>query len=202
MITHIVSDMGGVLIDLEWTERISKLLGREVPLDELHRLWVNAKSTVDFESGRTNFDEFTTAFIQEFDLTASSETVKHEFLELVQGPGSNCNEVLSYLKERYHLSLLSNTNPAHHHKLRDRYRFFDHFDQLFLSYKIGIMKPDPAVFQHVLKTLQVEPAAVAFFDDGARNVEAARSVGLHAYQVHSPNDVMAVVQGFETVSPA
>jgi putative hydrolase of the HAD superfamily len=202
MITHIVSDMGGVLVDLEWTERVSALLGREVPLDELHRLWINAQSTVDFESGRIDFDDFATAFIQEFELSVSPQTVQYEFLEFVQAPANNCEKVLAELQQHYQLSLLSNTNPAHYLKLRDRYKFFDYFDQLFLSYEIGVMKPDPAIFQHVLSHLQVEPAAVAFFDDGARNVEAARAVGIQAFQVHSPDELMAVVAGFNTPSPA
>jgi FMN phosphatase YigB (HAD superfamily) len=37
---------------------------------------------------------------------------------------------------------------------------------------------------------------VAFFDDSRRNVEAARNVGIHAYRVDSPAQIMAVVDGF------
>lgn len=201
MITHIVADMGGVLVDLEWTERVSALLGRDVPIDELHHLWINAKSTVDFESGRTDFDEFAAAFIQEFGLTASAAVVQHEFLEFVQAPFPNCEAVLNALKANYHVSLLSNTNPAHHQRLSDRYNFYEPFDALFLSYQLGIMKPNPAIFRQVLSVLQVDPQAVVFFDDGARNVAAARSVGMHAYQVHSPDELMTVVQHLEAASP-
>jgi FMN phosphatase YigB (HAD superfamily) len=40
-----------------------------------------------------------------------------------------------------------------------------------------------------------------FFDDGAHNVAAARRVGMHAYQVHSPDELMTVVQCLEAASP-
>ena len=196
MITHIVSDMGGVLIDIEWTERISGLIGRSIPIDELQHLWVNARSTLDFESGRTDFDQFAAAFIREFDLAVSPETLQHEFLEIVRRPSHNCLPVLSRLKRDYHLSLLSNTSPPHYCKLRDRYNFFTHFDQLFLSYEIGVMKPSEAIYQHVLSALDISAAAMAFFDDGARNVEAARELGIQAYQVNSPDEIMAIVEGF------
>lgn len=198
MITHIVMDMGGVLVDLEWTERVSKLLGHQVTLDELHRLWINAHSTLDFEHGRIDFEEFTNAFIQEFELTASPEVVQYEFLEFIQGPAQNCAEVLTALQPRYHLSLLSNTNPAHYQKICDRYNFFDYFDRLFLSYQIGLMKPDPAIFQHVLSELQVAPETVAFFDDSAHNVSGAKNVGIQAFQVHSPDEVMDRVRTFDS----
>lgn len=194
MITHIVSDMGGVLVALEWTERVGALLGREVPLDELHRLWIEAQSTVDFESGRTTFDEFTTAFIEEFQVATEPTQVQQEFLAFVRAPFPNCDPVLQSLRADYHLSLLSNTNPAHYQKLCDRTSLFEHFDQLFLSYQIGLMKPDPAIYQHVLTQLEVAPDAIAFFDDSARNVAAAKAMGIHAYQVYSPEELMTVVQ--------
>ena len=197
MITHIVSDMGGVLIDIEWAERISRLMGRSIPIDELHYLWVNARSTLDFESGRTDFDQFAAAFIQEFDLEVSPETLQHEFLEIVRNPSRNCNQVLSTLKQDYHLSLLSNTSPPHYSKLRDRYNFFNHFDKLFLSFEIGLMKPSEAIYKHVLSVLDISPETMAFFDDGARNVEAASKLGIQAYQVNSPDEIMAIATEFK-----
>ncbi|MEL6400933.1 MAG: HAD family phosphatase [Cyanobacteria bacterium J06607_6] len=197
MITHLIADMGGVLVQLEWVERMSALLGHAIPIDELHHLWVSARAPVDFESGRTNFDEFATDFIREFDLTVTQAEVQQEFLNFVQAPMTDCDEILGQLKHSYHLSLLSNTNPAHYQKLRDRYDFFDQFDQLFLSYQLGLMKPDTAIFHQVVTQLDVAPAAIAFFDDGLRNVEAARHLGINAYQVHSPQELMAVVNGWQ-----
>ncbi|HIK45991.1 MAG TPA: HAD family phosphatase [Leptolyngbyaceae cyanobacterium M65_K2018_010] len=194
MITHIVSDMGGVLVELQWQDRVEKLLNRPLPMEDLHRLWVSAPSTVDFESGRTDFDQFAAAFIQEFDLAISPATLQQEFLEIVQAPLPRCDQLLRALKPRYHLSLLSNTNPAHYQKLRDRYTFFDHFDQLFLSYQLGVMKPSPTIFEFVLDQLGTAPEQVAFFDDGAGNVEAARRLGIQAFRVDSPDQIWAVVE--------
>ena len=202
MITHIVSDMGGVLVDIEWTERVSKLLNRSVPLEELHYLWVTAKSTVDFESGRTDFDQFAASFIGEFDLNLSVATFQHEFLEIVRGPSAHCEQVLSQLRQlNYHLSLLSNTSIAHYSKLREQYGFFDYFDELFLSYEIGVMKPSAAIFEHILSVLGTTADTVAFFDDGARNVEAAGQLGIQSFRVDSPDEIMAIVQTF-TPKPA
>ncbi|TVP63972.1 MAG: HAD family phosphatase [Leptolyngbya sp. LCM1.Bin17] len=200
MIEHILLDMGGVLIDLQWQDRVGKLLGRSLPIDELHHLWVSAPSTVDFESGRTDFDQFTAAFIQDFDLALTPEMVQHEFLEIVQAPLPGCEVMLSALKPQYHLSLLSNTNPAHFGKLRDRYDFFEALDRLFLSYEIGLMKPSPTIFEHVLAELDTTPEHVAFFDDGARNVESAKALGIQAYRVDSPAEIMTIVKTFSEAS--
>ncbi|MBU6229356.1 MAG: HAD family phosphatase [Cyanobacteria bacterium REEB459] len=196
MISHIVLDMGGVLVELEWQQRMEKLLRRSLPMAELHQLWVTALSTVDFESGRTNFDQFAVAFIEEFAVDITPEQLKQEFLEVVQAPLPNCETMLARLQPHYHLSLLSNTNAAHYQKLRDRYDFFKYFDQLFLSYELGLMKPSGDIFNHVLTRLHTPPASVAFFDDGSRNVEAARAAGIQAYRVDNPDQVMAIVVGW------
>lgn len=195
MITHIVSDMGGVLVDIEWTDRVSNLLNREVPIEELHRLWVTAKSTVAFETGKIDFDQFAKTFIEEFELEISPAVFQNEFLEIVRGPSLNCNTVLSQLKRQdFHLSLLSNTSAAHYGKLKQHYDFFDYFDQVFLSYELGIMKPDAAIFEHILTVLGTPADRVAFFDDGARNVDAACNAGIQGYRVDSPDEMMAVVE--------
>jgi putative hydrolase of the HAD superfamily len=121
--------MGGVLIELQWLERVKDLLDRPMSSDELHKLWSSTPSTVDFECGRTDFDTFITAFIQEFGLNVAPEVVQQEFLEIVQAPLPLCTDMLHALKPRYHLSLLSNTNPAHYQRLSDRYDFYDYFDE-------------------------------------------------------------------------
>jgi putative hydrolase of the HAD superfamily len=195
MITHIVLDMGGVLVGLQWRERMEGLLGRDLPLQELHHLWISSSSTVDFESGRTEFDQFTQAFLQEFDLDIDPVFFQQEFLELVQEPLPRCQTVLQDIKARFHLSLLSNTNPAHYEKLSRCYNFFPTFDQLFLSYQLGYMKPSAAIFNHVITHLNTPAHTIAFFDDGARNVESAKAAGMNAFRVDSPDEVWAIVQG-------
>jgi putative hydrolase of the HAD superfamily len=196
MITHIVLDMGGVLVELQWQQRMERLLQRSLPMDQLHHLWVTALSTVDFESGRTDFDQFAQAFLQEFALDSTPNQLKAEFLEIVQGPLPNCETMLATLQSSYHLSLLSNTNVAHYEKLRRHYDFFDYFDQLFLSYELGMMKPNPTIFEHVITALGTPPEKVAFFDDGARNVEAARVLGIQAHRVDGPGEVLAIATTF------
>jgi putative hydrolase of the HAD superfamily len=196
MITHIVLDMGGVLVELQWRQRMERLLQRSLPMDQLHHLWVTALSTVDFESGRTSFDQFAQAFLQEFGVDSTPEQLKAEFLEIVQAPLPNCEAMLATLQADYHLSLLSNTNVAHYEKLRRDYNFFDYFDQLFLSYELGMMKPSPTIFEHVITALDIAPAKVAFFDDGARNVEAAKGLGIQAHRVDGPDQILAIATTF------
>lgn len=57
-----------------------------------------------------------------------------------------------------------------------------HFDHQFHSFRVGLAKPDPAFFTHIVETLGVAPEEAAFVDDMAVNVRGARRAGLAAVQ--------------------
>src|SRR6266478_2301638 len=53
----------------------------------------------------------------------------------------------------------------------------------------GLRKPDAAAYDHVVKAIGAPAERVVFFDDLAENIEGARSRGLTAVHVTSPDDV-------------
>ncbi|NKX50349.1 HAD family phosphatase [Arthrobacter deserti] len=60
-----------------------------------------------------------------------------------------------------------------------------YFSQLFFSSRIGLTKPEPGVFKHVLAALETDPADLVFTDDKHENVHAARTLGINAIH-HTP----------------
>lgn len=59
-------------------------------------------------------------------------------------------------------------------------KFYKDFDALQISCEDGFRKPDPHAFQSILKKLDVNPDEAVFIDDGQKNVEAAKNLGIHA----------------------
>jgi HAD superfamily hydrolase (TIGR01509 family) len=57
------------------------------------------------------------------------------------------------------------------------------FDSYYFSDEIGLVKPEPAIFEFVISDLNVRADRIVFFDDTAINVEAARAAGMHAHEV-------------------
>ncbi|MFE6970271.1 HAD family hydrolase [Isoptericola sp. NPDC057653] len=53
-------------------------------------------------------------------------------------------------------------------------------EQVVVSGRVGLAKPDPAIFRHLAATHHVDPARAVFVDDSPTNVAAARGVGFHA----------------------
>ncbi len=77
------------------------------------------------------------------------------------------------------VGLLSNID-ARLAKLIRNFGFYDLFDPCLLSCEIGIEKPDPKAYQHLLDHLALPVEDVVFIDDRQENVDAAREAGVDA----------------------
>ena len=66
--------------------------------------------------------------------------------------------------------------------MRANLPYAEHFDHQFHSFEVGLAKPDPAFFAHIVDTLAIEPGEAVFVDDVVANVRAAQMAGLRAVQ--------------------
>jgi putative hydrolase of the HAD superfamily len=80
----------------------------------------------------------------------------------------------------WRLAILSNA-PVEVAKGIDALGWLEPFERRFYSCELRAVKPERAVYAHVLADLGVtDPARVVFFDDRPENVEAAVALGLDA----------------------
>jgi putative hydrolase of the HAD superfamily len=93
--------------------------------------------------------------------------------------------LLEGLAARYRLLLLSNTNAIHFEMIRRTYPMLRHFHDLVLSYEVGAMKPQPAIFREAVSRAGCRPEECFYTDDIAAYVEAARGLGIDAVQFES-----------------
>lgn len=89
------------------------------------------------------------------------------------------------LKEKgLSIGILSNTEPVTYSVI-ENLESFDHFDYKFLSFQIGLIKPDPKIYQHVVQNLPFKKEELFFIDDNLQNVHSANTFGLKTVQFHS-----------------
>lgn len=81
----------------------------------------------------------------------------------------------------YRLGLLSNTSEPHFRATISRHPCFRLFDQVTLSFQVGVMKPDPAIYRDALeKAAGISAEQILYLDDIPAYAEAARSEGMQA----------------------
>jgi putative hydrolase of the HAD superfamily len=85
----------------------------------------------------------------------------------------------------FRTAILSNMVVELMEYMRQEFGWLSHFQHHTWSCELGIGKPDPAIYIHTCKALDVLPSETLFLDDKAENVASAEKVGLHAIQFSS-----------------
>lgn len=107
------------------------------------------------------------------------------------------------LRSRFKVFLLSNTNDLHVGGFEDilekKYGFRSlepYFDQVYYSQRMGMRKPDPAIYHQVLLENGLNAGETLFIDDSPANLIGAKQIGLHTAH-HAPNaDIVLTLQEF------
>jgi epoxide hydrolase-like predicted phosphatase len=86
------------------------------------------------------------------------------------------------LHKTYKTALLSNAWNDLRQVIREKWQFEDAFDAMIISAEVGLVKPDPRIFQLAVDRLGVQANRTVFVDDQQRNVRGAKAVGLKAIQ--------------------
>ena len=69
-----------------------------------------------------------------------------------------------------------------------------HFDVIVESSRVGLRKPDPAIYRLVCDELGVEPAEAVFLDDRGVNLKPARAMGIATIKVADPDAAIAELE--------
>lgn len=76
--------------------------------------------------------------------------------------------------------VLSNYHDAAFDYAVEKHDFFRLFDGAIVSARVGMVKPDPAIYRYLTDQFQLDPARTLFIDDTNANVEAALHAGWQA----------------------
>jgi putative hydrolase of the HAD superfamily len=79
-------------------------------------------------------------------------------------------------------AILSNMGESVLENMKREFDWLPRFDVLVWSFQLRMVKPDPAIYHHLLKELGTQPEETLFLDDRLVNVEAARALGIKAIE--------------------
>lgn len=80
------------------------------------------------------------------------------------------------LKSRCKIAILSNLMYFDKKRINDQYDL-SKFDYVYLSFEIGMRKPDEKIYKYVLDDLKVKLEDILFIDDDYQNILAAKRCG-------------------------
>lgn len=185
VIKNIVFDLGGVIMTLDPAEALRRF--KALGLSDAERyLDAYTQSGIfgNLEEGKITAEDFRSKLSSLTGHELTFDECKHAWLGYRKDVPQRNLDLLKELRAKgYRLILLSNTNPfMMDWALSIEFdgkgsSLNDYFDALYLSYRLGIMKPAPDFFSQVLDNENILPEETLFVDDGPRNVEAAGKLG-------------------------
>jgi putative hydrolase of the HAD superfamily len=182
-IRNVVFDVGGVLLQWDPPAIIAQfapdpaqqaLIRREIfEHPEWHEF---DRGTIDVARAVTQFGK--RAGLEPEQMRALFQTV-NESLHPIAGTIQLVEDLAA---AGVHLYVLSNMPVSTYEYLTRKHEFFGHFRELVISGAIRMIKPEPAIYRHLIEKTGIVPAESVFLDDLLKNVVAARECGLHAIQ--------------------
>lgn len=151
----------------KWCYQTSKgiSIGTTNDIDEI-KDWVNLiQKQMNIN---VSFDDFKRIYQEEFSY------VKY-YRDVVQFAHS--------LKGKCKIAILSNLISFDKERINKQYDL-SKFDYVYLSFEVGMEKPNKDIYEYVLNDLKVKPEQILFIDDDTSNIQMAKKYGWNTCQAY------------------
>jgi putative hydrolase of the HAD superfamily len=196
-INNVVFDAGGVLLKWDPPAVIARLHPDAETQAIVRRQIFEHQDWLEFDRGTyseaaaaEHFSRLSGLGVEE---TRTLIRATREALEPIDGTLRLVDDLVA---ADVHLYLLSNMPVSTFEYLLGRYPFFGHFRQRVISGAILLVKPEPAIYKHLVEKTGIVPAETVFIDDLLKNVIAARECGLHAILFRDPESCRAELRTY------
>jgi len=193
-IKNIIFDLGGVILNLDYsrTQKAFEKLG----INSVNSFFSQAKQSSlfdDFETDKSSPDDFRDAIRENTGITATDAEIDAAWNAMLLDLPPYRLELLKQYRKTHNLFLLSNTNRIHYPEV-DRYlgetfgtpSLEPYFDKLYLSYEIGLRKPNTDIYEYVLADADIKAEESIFLDDSIHNLPPAEQVGIKTIFIDRP----------------
>ena len=185
-INALLFDLGNVLlpIDLSLTYQAFSQLSTSFSSEEIQSKINNEGLWLGYEAGLLTDEEFRDLLRDKLDLDCSNDEFDQAFSALLLDFPPNVYSFLQELTSNFELYLLSNTSVIHSRIFLNNQlgpkgeNLFGLFKKAHFSYEMGLVKPNPLIYQQVLKENNLKAEEIVFFDDNAANIKSEITLGI------------------------
>jgi len=119
------------------------------------------------------------------------------FLEMIDGIyEENLKIALNLKKKGKKIYILSNFPGDQFDNFMKQNKFLNEFDDMIISGKVGLKKPDKKIYELAIKKFDCNPSKTLFIDDRPENTEAAQNLGINIITLDDPGKLKDYIQNF------
>lgn len=186
MIKNIIFDVGGILFD-DSKESITKLLGKDSTNiykaaygQDFKKCLLGQITVQEYLSNLKNNPDFNDI---KFILTKEYLPKSYPLLE------ENFNYIKALKDKGYKLFLLTNITEDSYNYINETININSIFTGGIYSYQEHLIKPNPEIYELIIKRFNLNKSETIFFDDKEKNVKAAKETGLKSIVFTSLQDI-------------
>lgn len=194
----IIFDLGAVILNINYQNTIdafsklgiknaSTFYSKKVQTDLFNKI----------ETGKITAEKFL-AELQKETHNATTDQVMDAWNAMLLDLPNNRIELIKALKNEHKIYLLSNTNIIHIDAFKKQLgiikwnEFSVLFDKIYLSHEVGMRKPNPDIFKHILDEQKLKAEEVFFIDDSPQHIEGAKKLGIQTHHLLDTEDIITL----------
>jgi FMN phosphatase YigB (HAD superfamily) len=185
-IDAIIFDLGGVILNIDYQLPVKAF--KKLGIENFNELFSQASQSNlfnDYEKGEISSDDFIKEIKKYLPQNTSDEAIINAWNSILLDLPEERLFCLEKAAENHRIFLLSNTNALHIESF-NQYLLNNlqlpslepFFETLYLSYEVGLRKPDLRIFEYVLQDAGLLPERTLFIDDSIQHIQAASELGI------------------------
>jgi len=181
LIKTVIFDIGNVLAGFAWKEYFDRFSYSEEVKERIGKATVGSPAWNEYDRGNLSDEEVMEAFVKN---DPGIEKELRESLSNISGMLVHYDYAIPWIKalkkSGYQVLVLSNFSHKAVVECGEVLDFLPFTDGGILSYKEHLIKPQPEIYELLIKRYSLVPEECVFMDDTLINVEGARKAGIHA----------------------
>ncbi len=195
-ITTLIFDLGGVIVNLDWDRCVANF--REIGvnnMDSLISTTLQRGFILEYERGQISSEEFRNEVRNYTEEEVTDKEIDYAWTSLLVDVPDEKLQLLFDLKKKYRVFMLSNTNELSFEFCKNSFfsqnghSIEDFFDKCYLSYQMQMNKPEPEIFEALLKDAGLKAEECLFLDDGIHNIKTASELNFQTEYIKPYSDI-------------
>jgi putative hydrolase of the HAD superfamily len=175
MITTIVLDIGQVLADFRWKDYLIECGYDQETMEKVSKATVLSKMWKEEDRGVISTQELVKmCCAKEPGVTKEIKKLFDDIALLVREYEYSSSFVQNLKSNGYKVYLLSNYGETNFKYAREHFDFIQYVDGGVISYEVKYIKPEPEIYEALIKKYDINPKEAVFLDDLEVNLEGAR----------------------------
>ena len=197
VIDKYIFDLGKVIVKF----KVENLFKKFFKTDREIKYFLNNICTWDWHIQQdTKYDTSKAAdsLIKKYpDYKIPIEAFYGRFLEMIDGIyEENLKIALNLKKKGKKIYILSNFPGDQFDNFMKQNKFLNEFDDMIISGKVGLKKPDKKIYELAIKKFDCNPNKTLFIDDRPENTKAAQNFGINIITLDDPSKLKDYIQNF------